>query len=38
MTRWNSTPYRNESVWSPYASALAAAQMLKAGRRGEWVC
>jgi hypothetical protein len=35
---WNRTPYGRESVWSPYANALAAAWMEKQGRGGEWVC
>ena len=35
---WNSTPYASESVWSPYASALAAGYMWAHGRRSEWVC
>lgn len=35
---WSSTPYGSESVWSPYANALAAAWMEHVGRGGEWVC
>jgi len=35
---WASTPYGRESVWSPYANALAAAWMERQGRGGEWVC
>jgi len=35
---WASTPYGRESVWSPYANAMAAGWMWKSGRRGEWVC
>lgn len=35
---WNSTPYAGESVWSPYANAMAAAWMEANGRGGEWVC
>jgi hypothetical protein len=35
---WASTPYARESIWSPYASALAAAWMERVGRGGEWVC
>lgn len=36
---WRSTPFARESVWSPYANALAAAWMMgPAGRGGEWVC
>lgn len=35
---WRSTPYGSESVWSPYANALAAAWMERAGRGGEWTC
>ncbi len=35
---WASTPYAHESVWSPYANALAAAWMQSVGRGGEWVC
>ncbi len=33
-----STPYGRFSIWSPYASALAAGWMLQHGRRSEWVC
>jgi hypothetical protein len=32
------TPYGRESIWSPYANALAAGWMMAHGRRGEWVC
>lgn len=32
------TPYGAESIWSPYANALAAGWMISQGRRGEWVC
>jgi hypothetical protein len=35
---WRSTPYASESVWSPYASALAAGWMFAHGRGREWVC
>jgi len=35
---WNRTPYRDESVWSPYANALAAAWMERNGHGGEWTC
>jgi hypothetical protein len=35
---WNQTPYARESVWSPYASALAAAWMERNGHGGEWTC
>lgn len=35
---WHTTPYAAESVWSPYANALAAAWMHRVGRAGEWVC
>lgn len=35
---WASTPYARESIWSPYANALAAAWMHSVGRGGEWVC
>lgn len=35
---WASTPYARFSVWSPYASALAAGWMHQAGRGGEWTC
>jgi len=35
---WASTPYAGESIWSPYANALAAAWMVSVGRGGEWVC
>jgi hypothetical protein len=32
------TPYGRESIWSPYASALAAGWMMAHGRRSEWSC
>ena len=36
---WHSTPYARESIWSPYANALAAGWMMgPAERGGEWVC
>jgi hypothetical protein len=35
---WRSTPFGRFSVWSPYASAFAAAWMHRAGRGGEWDC
>jgi hypothetical protein len=35
---WERTPYGRESVWSPYANALAAAWMERNGHGGEWVC
>lgn len=35
---WRTTPYRNYSVWSPYANALAAGWMLSVGRGNEWSC
>lgn len=35
---WHTTPYAAESVWSPYANALAAGFMHANGRAGEWVC
>ena len=35
---WASTPYANESIWSPYSNAMAAAWMESVGRGGEWVC
>lgn len=35
---WRTTPFARFSVWSPYASALAAGYMQRAGRDGEWVC
>jgi hypothetical protein len=35
---WNRTPYARESVWSPYANALAAAWMERNGHGGEWAC
>jgi len=37
---WNRTPYRSESVWSPYANAMAAAHLWRADGRSwhEWVC
>lgn len=33
-----STPFGRFSIYSPYASALAAGWMHAAGRGGEWVC
>lgn len=33
-----STPYARLSIWSPYASAMAAGWMHEQGRGGEWVC
>lgn len=35
---WRSTPYGRFSVFSPYASALAAGWMHSAGRGSEWAC
>jgi len=35
---WRSTPFGAYSVYDPYASALAAGWMHRAGRGGEWVC
>lgn len=37
---WRRTPYRDESVWSPYANALAAGWLWRAngGSWREWVC
>jgi hypothetical protein len=35
---WATTPYAQLSIWSPYASALAAGWMHQQGRGGEWVC
>lgn len=37
---WNRTPYASESVWSPYANALAAAWLWKHDGKSwrEWVC
>jgi len=33
-----STPYAAFSIWSPYASAMAAGFMFAHGRGGEWAC
>jgi len=33
-----STPFAAESIWSPYANALAAGWMHANGRGGEWAC
>ena len=33
-----STPYARFSIWSPYASALAAGWMHEQGRGDEWTC
>ncbi len=35
---WRSTPFGDFSIWSPYANALAAGWMHRAGRGGEWSC
>jgi hypothetical protein len=35
---WATTPFARLSIWSPYASALAAGWMHQRGRGGEWVC
>lgn len=37
---WRRTPYRSESVWSPYANALAAGWLWRAngGSWREWSC
>jgi len=35
---FRSTPFGSFSIWSPYASALAAGWMQSHGRGGEWVC
>ena len=36
---WHTTPFAGESVWSPYANALAAGWMMgPAERGGEWAC
>lgn len=35
---WAQTPYRRLSIWSPYASAMAAGWMHAHGRGGEWSC
>jgi hypothetical protein len=35
---WRTTPYAGESMWSPYAQALAAAWMVQHGRLREWAC
>jgi hypothetical protein len=35
---WRTTPFAQFSPWSPYANALAAAWMHRAGRGREWVC
>jgi hypothetical protein len=35
---WESTPYSQLSIWSPYANAMAAGWMHAHGRGGEWVC
>jgi len=35
---WRSTPFRVFSIFSPYASALAAGWMHEHGRGGEWSC
>jgi hypothetical protein len=35
---WRQTPYARFSIWSPFASALAAGWMHAHGRGGEWSC
>lgn len=35
---WQTTPYRRHWIFSARYSALAAAWMLRAGRRAEWAC
>lgn len=35
---WRTTPFGVFSIWSPYASALAAGWMHAHGRGGEWSC
>ncbi len=35
---WATTPYANQSIFDPVASANAAGWMWSVGRRGEWVC
>jgi hypothetical protein len=35
---WQTTPFAQFSVWSPYANALAAGWMEARGRGSEWVC
>jgi hypothetical protein len=35
---WQTTPYRRQSIWSPYANALAAGWMHARGRGNEWSC
>lgn len=35
---WRTTPYRTESIWSPYSQALAAVWMIKHNRLNEWTC
>lgn len=35
---WASTPYADQDIFDPEASAYAAAWMWSVGRRGEWVC
>ncbi len=35
---WRSTPYADEDIFDPRASAYAAGWMWSVGRRNEWVC
>ena len=35
---WATTPYANQDIFDPVASANAAGWMWSVGRRGEWVC
>lgn len=35
---WQTTPYRNKSIWRTKWNSLAAAWMHSVGRGGEWVC
>jgi hypothetical protein len=35
---WRTTPLAHQSIYDPFANALAAAWMHRVGRGGEWVC
>jgi len=35
---WATTPYANDNIFDPWASANAAGWMWSVGRRGEWAC
>ena len=38
LSTWRTTPFARFSPFSPYANALAAGWMHRAGRGSEWTC